>query len=190
MKPHLRVLGIDDSAFSFSEKDVVVVGAVVRMPNYLEGVLKTTAEVDGTDATDRLQEMIGKSRYAENLAAILIDGIAVGGFNVIDIEALHENLGIPVATITRDDPDLKSMETALKAKFPDWKSRYDLIVRRELHMLETEHKPVYVQVVGEELGNIAEIISKSTVLGALPEPIRIAHLIATAIKTGESHGRA
>ncbi len=58
MKPHLRVLGLDDSAFSFDEKEVVVVGAVVRLPNYLEGVLKTTVEVDGTDATERLAEMI------------------------------------------------------------------------------------------------------------------------------------
>jgi endonuclease V-like protein UPF0215 family len=190
MKPHVRVLGIDDSAFSFDEDDVVIVGAVVRMPNYLEGVLKTTAEVDGSDATERLVEMIGGSRYAENLAAIMIDGIAVGGFNVIDIRGLHEELGVPVATVTRDEPDLRSMQAALKAKFPDWERRYELIVCTELNRVETQHKPVYVQVVGEELVNIKELITRSTVLGALPEPIRIAHLIATAIKTGESHGRA
>lgn len=186
----MRVLGIDDSAFSFDEEEVVVVGAVVRMPNYLEGVLKTTVGVDGTDATERLVEMIGRSRYAENLAAILIDGIAVGGFNVIDIQALHDELRTPVATVTRDEPNLRSIETALKAKFHDWEKRYGLIVKKPLEKVETKHKPVYVQVVGEDLPNIKDIISKSTVLGALPEPIRIAHLIATAIKTGESHGRA
>ncbi|MCK4443731.1 MAG: DUF99 family protein [Thermoplasmata archaeon] len=190
MKPHPRVLGIDDSAFSFEEDEVVVVGAVVRIPNYLEGVLKTTVEVDGTDATERLVEMIGGSRYVKNLALILIDGIALGGFNVIDIEVLHSELGIPVATVTRDEPDLESMETALKAKFSDWEKRYDLIVRTELNRVETEHKPVYVQVIGEELENVKNLIAKSTVLGALPEPVRMAHLIATAIKTGESHGRA
>lgn len=183
-------MGIDDSAFSFDEDEVVVVGAVVRMPNYLEGVLKTTADVDGSNATERLVEMIGGSRYAENIAAVMIDGIAVGGFNVIDIEALHEELGIPVATVTRDEPDLASMQTALKAKFADWNERYSLIVSTELNRVETKHKPVYVQVVGEDLENIKDLIAKSTVLGALPEPIRIAHLIATAIKKGESHGRA
>ena len=183
-------MGIDDSAFSFDEDEVVVVGAVVRMPNYLEGVLKTTADVDGSNATERLVEMIGGSRYAENLAAVMIDGIAVGGFNVIDIEALHEELGIPVATVTRDEPDLASMLTALKAKFTDWNKRYNLIVSTKLNRVETKHKPVYVQVVGEDLENIKDLIAKSTVLGALPEPIRIAHLIATAIKKGESHGRA
>jgi endonuclease V-like protein UPF0215 family len=190
MKPHVRVLGIDDSAFSFDEEEVVVVGAVVRLPNYLEGVLKTTAEVDGDDATDRLSEMIKASRYAENLAAILIDGIAVGGFNIIDIDSLHSELNIPVATVTRDEPDLISIETALKAKFPDWERRFGLITKHELEEVETEHKPLYVQAVGEDVQNIKEMIGKSTVLGALPEPIRMAHLIATAMKTGESHGRA
>jgi endonuclease V-like protein UPF0215 family len=186
----MRVLGIDDSAFSFDEREVVVVGAVVRLPNYLEGVLKTTVEVDGTDATDRLREMIGGSKYRENLAAVLTDGIAVGGFNVIDIQTLSSDLGVPVATVTRDRPDLESMKAALKAKFEDWERRFDLISRTELHEVETEHNPMFVQVVGEEIQNIKELIVKSTVLGVLPEPIRMAHLIATAIKTGESHGRA
>lgn len=190
MKPHLRVLGIDDSAFSFDEKEVVVVGAVVRLPNYLEGVLKTTVEVDGTDATERLAELVGGSRYGENLAAIFIDGIALGGFNVIDIEALNSDLRTPIVTVTRDRPDLESMKTALKAKFENWERRFELISKFELHQVETEHKPLYIQVVGEDLDIIKGIIAKSTVLGALPEPIRMAHLIATAIKTGESHGRA
>lgn len=186
----MRVMGIDDSAFSFDEDAVVVVGVVVRLPNYLEGVLTTTSEVDGSDATERLKEMIGGSRYVENLAAILIDGIAIGGFNVIDLESLHAALDTPVATVTRDKPDLESMKKALKAKFPDWEERFSLITRAELHEVETQHKPLYVQVVGEGIENIKEIIAKSTVLGSLPEPIRMAHLIATAIKTGESHGRA
>ncbi len=181
---------MDDSAFSFDEQEVVVVGAVVRLPNYLEGVLKTTVEVDGTDATDRLVEMIGGSRYGENLAAIFIDGIALGGFNVIDIEALNSNLRTPIVTVTRDRPDLGSMKTALKAKFQDWEGRFELISKTELHEVETEHKPLFVQIVGEDLKIIKDMIAKSTVLGVLPEPIRMAHLSATAIKTGESHGRA
>lgn len=186
----MRVLGIDDSPFTFKEKDVVVIGAAVRVPNYLEGVLKTKAEIDGTDATERLREMVVNSRYMENLAAVLVDGIAIGGFNVIDVEALYADLGIPIITITRDKPDIESIEEALKAKFSDWERRLDLITKMELHEVETEHKPLYVQFVGTELPDVEEIVSKSTVLGALPEPIRIAHLIATALRTGESHGRA
>lgn len=186
----MRVLGIDDSPFSFDEKDVVIIGAAVRLPNYLEGVLQTSSEVDGTDATDRIAEMVRRSRYMENLAAVLIDGIAVGGFNVIDIEALHDVIRIPVVTVTRDKPDIASIKEALKAKFSDWEGRLGLITRKELHKIETKHKPLYVQFTGTKIEEVEELISKSTVLGALPEPIRIAHLIAAGMRTGESHGRA
>ncbi|MDD5779140.1 MAG: DUF99 family protein [Candidatus Thermoplasmatota archaeon] len=34
-----------------------------------------------------------------------------------------------------------------------------------------------------------EILKISIVRGAIPEPIRVAHLIATGIKTGESYGK-
>jgi endonuclease V-like protein UPF0215 family len=34
------------------------------------------------------------------------------------------------------------------------------------------------------------ILSECTVQGRLPEPLRIAHLISSAMVLGESHGRA
>jgi len=40
------------------------------------------------------------------------------------------------------------------------------------------------------MSELREVIDLSTVRGALPEPLRIAHLIATALAKGESHGRA
>ena len=58
MKPHVRVLGIDDSPFKFGDEKALVVGALVRIPNYLESVMKTEVTVDGTDSTDQLVEMV------------------------------------------------------------------------------------------------------------------------------------
>jgi endonuclease V-like protein UPF0215 family len=65
-----------------------------------------------------------------------------------------------------------------------------LIKDIELIEVETEHNPLFVSQVGMEIEELKGIIRKSTVIGALPEPIRIAHLIASAMKTGESYGRA
>jgi len=50
MKKEIRILGIDDMPFSFGDKKVDVVGVVMRGGIYLEGVLKTTIDVDGRDA--------------------------------------------------------------------------------------------------------------------------------------------
>jgi endonuclease V-like protein UPF0215 family len=41
MKPHVRIIGIDDAPFNFSDERVLVVGAVIRLLDYLEGVMKT-----------------------------------------------------------------------------------------------------------------------------------------------------
>lgn len=190
MKEHIRVLGIDDSPFSFEDDTTVIVGVLIRMPNYVEAVMKSEIDVDGWNSTEKIECMVQESRYRENISAVLIDGIALGGFNVVDIKKLNDLIGIPVASITRKQPDLDSMAAALKKKFADWEKRYKLITGNEMREVETEHNPLYVQHVGIDFESLETLIRKSTVRGALPEPIRVAHLIVTALKRGESYGRA
>ena len=40
---------------------------------------------------------------------MLLDGIAFGGFNVVDLPALAESLGVPCASVMRRVPDLAAM---------------------------------------------------------------------------------
>jgi endonuclease V-like protein UPF0215 family len=109
---------------------------------------------------------------------------------VIDIDELNERTGLPVVTITREKPDFIAMEKALKEHFEDWEKRMEIITRGELTCIKTGHKPIYVKFAGIELDELKDIIELSTVRGALPEALRVAHLIATGITTGESYGRA
>jgi len=190
MKPQSRILGVDDAPFRFSDEHVPVVGVVVRAPSYVEAVLTTRVHVDGTDATDNLADAIGRSRYREGLALILLDGAALGGFNVVDIDALSRTVRVPVATVTRDRPDLEAMERVLRRKFEDWEARLEVLRRKELITIDTPHKPLYATVAGLQPHELKEAIHKCTVRGALPEPLRIAHLVATAIVRGESKGKA
>src|SRR5256712_13192386 len=127
MKAKSRFLGIDDAPFRFSDETVPVVGVVVQAPSYIEGVLITLAEVDGHDATERIAAMVRRSRYLAGLAAILIDGTAVGGFNVIDIYALHLAVDRPVVTVTRQKPNLDCLAIALRRRFDGWQERLAVI---------------------------------------------------------------
>lgn len=190
MKSNVRVLGIDDAPFSFDDDEVLVVGAMTRGPSYLEAVTGTHVAVDGTDATERLVAMVGGSRYRENLHAVLLDGAALGGFNVVDLRALHEATGVPVVTVTREAPDLEAMRSTLQDKFDDWQDRWELLDQAELFEVATDHEPVHVKAVGIDPDEVQALLSTFTVRGALPEPIRIAHLVAAGVATGESHGRA
>ncbi|HEY5606125.1 MAG TPA: DUF99 family protein [Thermoplasmata archaeon] len=190
MKPKSRFLGIDDAPFRFSDEAVPVVGVVVQAPSYIEGVLTTLAEVDGHDATERVTEMIGGSRYRAGLAMVLIDGTAVGGFNVIDIDALHASVGVPIVTVTRKKPDFGAIETALKRRFDDWEERLQTIRRHGVEPMPTKQATLYVTYVGSTRAAVREALALTTIRGSLPEPLRVAHLIAAGIMRGESRGRA
>lgn len=190
MKRQTRILGIDDSPFSFEDETTEIVGALVRTPNYLEAVMKSQIWVDGDDSTDRIVEMVRDSRYRGNIQTIFLDGIALGGFNVVDLRRLSEYANVPVVSVSRKEPDMGSIKSALKKKFADWRERFDLVTENEIAVIETQYKPLHVQYVGIGLEDVKALIGWSTVRGALPEPLRMAHLISTALKKGESYGRA
>jgi endonuclease V-like protein UPF0215 family len=189
MKQQLRVLGIDDSPFGFGDSTAMVIGALVRVPNYLESVMRTEVAVDGIDASKKVTGMVLESRYRDQIKLILIDGIALAGFNVLDIDYIHSSLEIPVLTVTRDKPDFAKIRAALMKYFPDWRDRFDLLTRHILREIPTEHKPLFASGLGLEWREFEELVKMSTVRGAVPEPLRVAHLIASAMVRGESYGR-
>jgi endonuclease V-like protein UPF0215 family len=190
MKKEIRVLGIDDSPFTFNDKYAIIVGVVMRGGNYLEGVLRDQVSVDGDDATIICKKMINSTRHNKQLRAILLDGVALGGFNVVDIEEIYKTTKIPVITITRDEPDFEKIKKALQKTFKDWEKRWNVLTKGEIHKIETKHNPIFVKCVGLMIEETKEIIKLSTIRGVVPEPIRVAHLIASGIKRGESYGKA
>ena len=62
--------------------------------------------------------MIGGSRFAAHTKLVLLQGIALAGFNVVDLRALHEALGIPVLVVARRPPRLAAIRAALLDHVP------------------------------------------------------------------------
>jgi endonuclease V-like protein UPF0215 family len=190
MKSEIRVLGIDDAPFSFSDSRTDVIGVVMRGHHYIEGVLHGFIEIDGLDATSICENLILKTRHYPQLHAIFLDGATMGGFNVIDIESLWEKTKIPVITITRDEPDFEKIRLALKNHFSDWEKRYEMLKKGILQKVDTVHNPIYMKCAGISFSQAKEIITISTIRGVIPEPLRVAHIIASGISRGESYGKA
>ena len=197
LKPQFRVLGIDDGPFSFTDMKVPVIGVVVRR-GYVDAVLRTEADVDGTDSTRVIAALVGGSGYRGQLEAVMIDGAAVGGFNVVDLEELHRLTGVAVITVTRDRPDMARIRKALemlgrtpkhgRGPIPDWKERLGLLERTRLVEVRTGNKPIFIGFAGVEEPEAKGIVTASTIRGSIPEPVRLAHIIATALVTGRSRG--
>ncbi len=190
MKQQIRLLGLDDAPFTFNDTYTPVIGAVMRGGEYLECVLRRQVTIDGTDATEVCIELINNTKHRQQLRAMLLDGIALGGFNIVDIEAVYRETSLPLITITRDAPDFHAIQNALTHHFSDWEERLRLVQQGGLHRIKTSHNPIFIKHIGCSLEEAKEIITLSTIRGAIPEPIRVAHLIASGITRGESYGKA
>ena len=190
MKPEIKLIGIDDSPFSFTDKYCTIIGVIMRGGGYLEGVIRSKVKVDGDDATNVCKNIINHTRHKKQLKVILLDGISLGGFNVVDIHDIYSDTNIPVITITRDKPDFKKIKTALVKNFKDWDKKFDIMKKGKLHRIQTKHNPIFVKYVGLSIDETKEIIKLSTIRGVVPEPIRVAHLIGSGITRGESYGKA
>ena len=190
MKRQIRILGVDDAPFTFTDRYTTVIGVVMRGGEYIECVLREQVSIDGDDATLVCKNMIENTRHREQLKAMVLDGVVLGGFNVVDIEEVYDSTNLPVITFTRDEPDFENIEKALKKNFNDWKERLMFIKKGELYKIKTSHNPIFVKCAGIDIEGAKEIIKLSTIRGVVPEPIRVAHLIASGITRGESYGKA
>lgn len=190
MKNQIRILGIDDSPFSFSDKYSIIIGVIMRGGSYIEGVLSRKIEVDGDDGTFKCIDMVKKSKHNKQLKSILLNGINFCGFNVINIEKIYLETDIPVITVTRDKPNFEKIKNALIKNFSDWKNKFEIIEKGSLYKVDTNFNPIYIKCVGINFEEAKEIIKISTIRGVIPEPIRVAHIIASGIIRGESYGKA
>lgn len=182
-----NVIGVDDGPFERAHRgDVPIVGAVLTRTR-LDGVLVDRVRRDGANATRRVADMIRRSPFYEHVQAVMLNGIALAGFNVVDLAALHRGLDRPVLAVARKRPDLRAIERALRTRVAGGARKWRLI---EAAGPMEPVAGVWVQRAGLTLAAAEQLVTASRVQGLLPEPLRLAHLIAGALVRGTSSGGA
>jgi len=186
LKDEARILGIDDAAFDkFKDRYALVVGVLFRGGKFMDGVITTRVAVDGINSTQKLAEMINKTKFRPQIQCIMLDGIAMGGFNVIDIVKLHDKTGIPVLVFMRDHPDLPNIERILKKIGMEQKIA---LLRKGGKIVKMGN--IHIQFSGMAEERARDFLRISIRRGNIPEPLRVAHLIGQGIMLGESRGKA
>jgi endonuclease V-like protein UPF0215 family len=200
----VNVIGFDDGPVIEPRADVILVGAVCARTR-LDGVVSGRVRRDGSNATSRMIELVRASQFRTSVRAVLLQGIAVAGFNVVDVHALSGALGVPVLVVVRKPPDLASVRRALFARVPGAARKWALIERAGTgEPLGVSHRAarraaasglrdgaqrIWIQRVGLSVEEARELVAATTLHGHIPEPLRLAHLIAGGITTGASRGR-
>lgn len=189
IKKEIRVIGFDDAPFKRGDKEVLVVGVILRAKEYLDGVLSAKVKVDGLDSTEKIIHLVKKSRHFDQLRVILLNGIAFGGFNVFDIKKIASLTGKIVILVIKKRPNIKKFKAAM-AKLPNYKKRLTMVENAgPINSVKAHNKKIYFQCAGVSVEDATRILQKVSVRSAVPEAIRLAHLISSGIVEGESRGR-
>ena len=133
--------------------------------------------------------MVNKTRHKGQIGVIMLDGITFGGFNLANIKEIFDKTEIPVIVIMRKFPNFERIKKALM-RFEDHEKRWNFILAAGTVFKIENKEPIYIQISGIDLEDAKEIVALSTTRSAIPEPIRVAHLIAAGVETGESRGSA
>lgn len=178
----LSFFGVEDGSFQAFQKEesYAYLCGVLTESGFIRKVRLARIRVDGLDATEKLLCLL-EDVEAE---AIILGGITFAGFNVVDPHRVFKEIGIPVIVYSGTRPDNEKMLAALKGHFVDWRERWEIIEGLgpiyEVTTLPRE-PPVYFEVVGGSPEWAEEVLCCSAVVSRIPEPVRVAGLIARGL---------
>jgi len=178
-----RVVGVEDGGFSkefpnYTGQTLLV--CVLLQGSWIDGFQADTITVDGLDASKKLIAML----HHWSFDAVMLAGVSFAGFNLVDPTMVFEEFGKPVVVISRTKPDNVAVKNALLQHFKDWRVRWGIFeklgsVRQVVSI--TNEPPLYVEVVGTTLNWATRLIRASATCCRVPEPIRVARLIARGL---------
>lgn len=182
IKPEIRILGVDDGQFiPHKVGEAIVVGVVFRGCCSIDGVMHTHVAIDGFDVTEKLTSMINSSPHRKQLRLVMLNGITFAGFNIVDIARLSLDTGLPVIALTLKKPDLEAVRKAL-SNLPKSGERWEMILSAgEIHEIVCFGKKIYLELAGISLVDAKEIVELTSTNSSFPEPLRVAHLIASGV---------
>lgn len=182
----IRVIGFDDAPFIRHAAQPVQVAGVVCAGTRFEGMVWGQVTPDGWDATQVICDLLLPSKFLAQVHLVLLDGISLAGFNIVDLSLLAEKVQRPCVAVMRKQPNMQAVEYAIH-RLPQPEQRLALIQRAGLIYNEP---PFYFQVCGGKPEVIARALKRLTDCGNVPEALRVAHLITSAVVKGESGRQA
>ena len=179
-KKGIRGLAIAES-FSQDSKKSVLSGIVMSTDLIIDGFVMGHSTVGGDDATDAILTMYKKLDRSD-VSFLLISGIIISLYNIVDLKRISEEIGLPVIGVTHEES--KGIEDAIKHHFPDsYKSKlaeYSKLGSREKITLHTSYN-LYIRNEGCTLLEVKQLLDKITLQGSVPEPLRIVQLLANTL---------
>ena len=179
-KQGIRGLAIAES-FSQTSKKSVLSGIVMSTDLVIDGFVFGHSTVGGDDATDTILSMYEKLDRPD-VSFLLISGIVISLYNIVDVKRISEKIGLPVIGVTYEESS--GIEDAIKHHFPEsYESKlaeYSKLGTREKITLHTSYN-LYIQNEGCTVLEATQLLDKMTLQGSIPEPLKIAQILANTL---------
>jgi uncharacterized protein len=173
-----HAIGIDDAPFPHAHRGDVPILGTAYSGLRLEGILRGKVRRDGVDATRAITSMVAQSRFAGHTRLIVLEGIALAGFNVVDIHGLAAGLRMAVLVVVKRRPNMEAVRHALLSRVRGGEKKWALI---EAAGPMEPIGGLFVQRSGITEAEAGAVIQALAIHGRLPEPVRVAHLVANAL---------
>ena len=181
-KKAIRALGVAES-FRKNQKTSVLAGVVIRSDLVIDGFASGTLTVSGTDGTRAIIRLF-RELNRNDVNAIMISGSVLSLYNVLDIETICKDLDLPVVALSFSK-SASDLAANINARFPKIAGRKKIVLLEKLGQaeriqLKTGYE-VFVRSAGISKSDSNKLLDKFTLQGAIPEPIRVARLLAKTI---------
>ncbi|MFW9894221.1 MAG: DUF99 family protein [Candidatus Thorarchaeota archaeon] len=184
MKDNPIVIGFDDAPFNLksSAKTTKLIGVVcqgIRIVN----LAKTNITIDGNDGTKKLIDIVKQNE--KHVQFIFTHTITFGGFNIIDLKEIYDEVNKPIIAINERNIKFDSVINALEKAFPHNTSEkiHNIFNAGDLYqtIIHTAGgiSPIYFHKIGIEVRELEILLQKICIDTKLPECLRLAHLIGT-----------
>src|SRR6187431_1738641 len=102
-KKGIRVLGIAES-FKKTSVCSTLAGIVMRRDLVIDGMIFGNATIEGNDSTKNILAMY-RSLKRNDINCIMLDGLVISMYNIIDGKELQKSTDVPVIAITFKDSE-------------------------------------------------------------------------------------
>ncbi len=180
-KKGIRVLGIAES-FRRTQKKSVLAGIVMRSDFVIDGVAFDKITVGGRDATEGVLHVFESLQRAD-INVMMLSGCVISWFNIIDLRDVYERLRIPLICVTYEESE--GLEGHIARHFEargERESRIEAYKRLGNRVPVRLHNnfDVLIRFLGMEKTEAAAVLKKFTTHGKVPEPLRVAKIVARA----------
>jgi endonuclease V-like protein UPF0215 family len=181
-KKAIRSLGVAES-FRKDQEISTLAGVVIRSDLVIDGFAIGRLKVSGSDATKSVLKLY-KDLERNDVNAIIISGSVLSLYNVLDIDVISEQLELPVIALSFSKA-ASDLVANVRGRFSnkvasDKIALLEKLGKAEKIRLKTGYD-VFVRVAGITQNVSTRLLDKFTLQGAIPEPIRVARLLAKTI---------